>query len=45
MTLAAKDAGLNCVSIPNEYSLKQDFSRADMVCKSLKELVEYFNGN
>ena len=42
---AAKDAGLNCVSIPNEYSLKQDFSRADMVCKSLKELVEYFNGN
>ena len=42
---AAKDAGLNCVSIPNEYSLKQDFSRADMVCKSLKELVKYFNGN
>lgn len=42
---AAKDAGLNCVSIPNEYSLKQDFSRADMICKSLKELVEYFNGD
>lgn len=42
---AAKDAGLNCVSIPNEYSFKQDFSRADMVCKSLQELIEYFNGN
>jgi HAD superfamily hydrolase (TIGR01509 family) len=42
---AAKDAGLNCVSIPNEYSLKQDFSRADMVCNSLEDLIEYFNGN
>lgn len=42
---AAKDAGLNCVSIPNEYSLKQDFSRADIICKSLKDLIEYFNGN
>jgi len=42
---AAKAAGLNCVAIPNEYSLKQDFSRADMVCKSLQELIEYFNEN
>ena len=42
---AAKDAELNCVSIPNEYSLKQDFSRADLVCNSLKDLIEYFNGN
>ena len=42
---AAKDAGLNCVSIPNEYSLKQNFSRADLVCNSLKDLIEYFNGN
>jgi HAD superfamily hydrolase (TIGR01509 family) len=41
---AAKAAGLNCVSIPNEYSLKQDFSRADMICNSLKDLIEYFNG-
>ncbi|MDD5752914.1 MAG: HAD family phosphatase [Candidatus Pacebacteria bacterium] len=42
---AAKGAGLNCVSIPNEYSLKQDFSKADMICNSLKDLIEYFNGN
>jgi len=40
---AAKDAGLNCVAIPNEYSERQDFSRADMVVPSLKDLIDYFS--
>ncbi|MDD5696594.1 MAG: HAD family phosphatase [Candidatus Pacebacteria bacterium] len=40
---AAKDAGLNCVAIPNEYSERQDFSRADLVLPSLKDLIDYFS--
>ncbi|MDK2948926.1 MAG: hypothetical protein PWQ56_91 [Patescibacteria group bacterium] len=39
---AAKDAGVYCFAIPNEYSINQDFSRADKVLSSLKEAVEYF---
>ncbi|MFA5087146.1 MAG: HAD family phosphatase [Candidatus Paceibacterota bacterium] len=42
---SAKDAGLACFVVPNEYSEKQDFSRADKIFKSLKELVGYFNSN
>ena len=40
---AAKGAGLTCYAIPNEYSLKQDFSLADKVFKSLQEAVDWFN--
>ena len=39
---AAKDAGVYCFAIPNEYSLNQDFSRADKVLSSLKEAVDFF---
>lgn len=40
---AAKDAGVYCFAIPNEYSEKQDFSRADKIFNSLKEVIEFFN--
>jgi len=39
---AAKDAGVYCFAIPNEYSLNQDFSRADKVLSSLKEAIDFF---
>ena len=39
---SAKDAGLYCFAIPNEYSRKQDFSRADGVFQSLEEVVAFF---
>ena len=38
---AAKDAGVNCFAVPNEYSIRQDFSRADKVLSSLKEAIEF----
>lgn len=38
---AAKAAGMTCVTIPNEYSAKQDFSIADAKVKSLKEAIEW----
>gem|GEM_PF-171182 len=38
---SAKSAGLFCFAIPNEYSLKQDFSKADKIFKSLKEAVDF----
>lgn len=34
---AAKSAGLNCVAIPNQYTKKQDFSKADYVLGSIGE--------
>lgn len=40
---AAKDAGVACFAVPNEYSAEQDFSRADKVLSSLKEGVDFFN--
>ncbi|MDD4531146.1 MAG: HAD family phosphatase [Candidatus Pacebacteria bacterium] len=41
---AAKDAGIACFAVPNEYSEKQDFSRADKVLSSLKEAIDFFKG-
>lgn len=38
---SAKSAGLFCFAVPNGYSCKQDFSRADKVCKSLKEAIDH----
>ena len=40
---SAKSAGLFCFAIPNEYSLKQDFSKADKIFKSLKEVVDFLS--
>jgi len=39
---AAYSAGVHCFVVPNEYSLKQDFSKADRVLSSLKDAIEFF---
>ncbi|MDD3032402.1 MAG: HAD family phosphatase [Candidatus Pacebacteria bacterium] len=39
---SAKDAGLFCFAIPSEYSLQQDFSKADEVLKSLEDVFPFF---
>lgn len=41
---AAKKAGMKCIAVPNEYTKNQDFSNADVVVQSAKEiesLLEY----
>jgi len=40
---SAKDADLTCFAIPNEYSIEQDFSYADKILNSLKDLKVIFN--
>ena len=35
---AAKNAGIKCIAIPNDFTKKQDFSRADVILSSIKEL-------
>jgi HAD superfamily hydrolase (TIGR01509 family) len=35
---SAKEAGMMCIAIPNEYTKDQDFSRADVVVKSGKNV-------
>ncbi len=40
--IAAKSAGLNCVAIPNQYTKKQDFSKADLVLETIGELCKMF---
>ncbi|HPC30456.1 MAG TPA: HAD family phosphatase [Candidatus Paceibacterota bacterium] len=39
---AAKEAGLCCFAIPNEYSNKQDFSLADKILTSLNDAIIFF---
>jgi HAD superfamily hydrolase (TIGR01509 family) len=39
---AAKAAGLTCYAVPNELSRENDFSKADRVLSSLKEILEAF---
>jgi beta-phosphoglucomutase-like phosphatase (HAD superfamily) len=39
---AAKDAGMICYAVPNQYSKSQDFSRADKILDSLNDLIEEF---
>jgi beta-phosphoglucomutase-like phosphatase (HAD superfamily) len=39
---AAKSAGVYCFAVPNEYSEKQDFSKAERVISSLKEAIDFF---
>lgn len=36
---AAKAAGLLCIAVPGEYSMRQDFSRADRVAPTLQDAV------
>jgi len=38
---SAKAAGLTCFAIPNEFSLQQDFSQADMVFTDLREAIAF----
>jgi len=42
---SAKSAGLTCFVIPNEYSIKQNFSKADKIFRNLKEVIFYFTQN
>jgi HAD superfamily hydrolase (TIGR01509 family) len=39
---SAKGAGMMCIAIPNKYTKDQDFSLADVVVKSAKQLNELF---
>jgi HAD superfamily hydrolase (TIGR01509 family) len=42
--MAAKNAGAYCFVVPNDFSRKQDFSRADKELSSLQELIVFFGG-
>lgn len=37
--VAAYLAGMRCIAIPNEYTRHHDFSKATMICSSLKEIT------
>lgn len=37
--MAAVNAGIRCIAVPNEYTLHNDFSRANLVVPSLRELT------
>ena len=37
---SAKSAGLTCFAIPGEFSVKQDFSKADKVFANFKKMIE-----
>jgi HAD superfamily hydrolase (TIGR01509 family) len=41
---AAKNAGMKCIAIPNEYTKNQDFSKADLIVDSAKKIdIELLN--
>lgn len=41
---AAKNAGMKCIAIPNEYAKNQDFSKADLIVESADEIdIELLN--
>lgn len=42
---SAKSAGLICIAIPNEFSGKQNFLKADVVVHNLKEAVDWVSRN
>ena len=37
--IAAKAAGMKCIVIPNNYTKDNDFSSADLIVKSAKEIT------
>jgi HAD superfamily hydrolase (TIGR01509 family) len=37
--MAAANAGMACIAVPNEYTQRNDFSRASLVLPSLRELT------
>jgi HAD superfamily hydrolase (TIGR01509 family) len=42
---SAKSAGLTCIVVPTEYSVKQDFSTADYVAPSLEKAIDWAKSN
>lgn len=42
---SAKSAGLTCLAIPNEFSQKQDFSKANGIFGNLKEAIDWIKEN
>ena len=40
--IAAKNANLFCLAIPNELTCKSDFSRADRILKNINEILDCF---
>jgi HAD superfamily hydrolase (TIGR01509 family) len=40
--LAAYEAGMACIAVPNEHTRHHDFSRATRICASLKEITLEF---
>jgi len=42
---SAIDAGIPCIAVPNEFSVKQDFSRATIRVKNLEEGVNWVKEN
>ena len=42
---SAKSAGLICVAIPNEFSKKQNFSKADAKFNNLREAIDWVKEN
>jgi beta-phosphoglucomutase-like phosphatase (HAD superfamily) len=41
--IAAKDAGIRCIALPNDITLAQDFSRADLVIPSDERTIVSIN--
>jgi len=41
--IAAKNANLFCLAIPNELTCKSDFSRADRILKNINEILEFLD--
>jgi len=37
---SAKEAGLKCIAVPNDFTKEGDFGRADLTLNSLKEINE-----
>ena len=44
-TASAKAAGMACIAIPDEWSAKQSFDKADKVCKDLREAIEWIKAH
>lgn len=38
---AAKKAGMQCIAIPNEFTQSQDFTKADIVAQSARDIEEF----
>ena len=41
--IAAKNANLFCIAVPNEMTNKSDFSKADIILDDINKLANYLN--